>query len=146
MQQPSLAVVPSTSGASHISHASSSTLNAQGLHDTLTYGPRSVAAEVAPKHPLEQRLSQWTETQDTLKFTLQRQLYGVHMPVRQLMERSIVGQVRNPHMPVRGAISNLHIDILTGNDELLQTNNLFLPEEQALPLDIHREMERKLKM
>lgn len=38
--------------------------------------------------------SQWKESQDNLKFTLQRQLYGVHMPVRQLMERSIVGQVR----------------------------------------------------
>ena len=55
----SLALVPSTSNSeTHISHASSSKLNAQGLHDTLTYGPRSIAAEVAPHHPLEQRLTQ----------------------------------------------------------------------------------------
>lgn len=34
--------------------------------------------------------------------------------------------VKNPHMPARGAMSNLHYDILTGNDELLQTRDLFL--------------------
>lgn len=57
--QASLALVPSTAaGETHISHASTSKLNAQGLHDTLTYGPRSIAAEVAPQHPLEQRLTQ----------------------------------------------------------------------------------------
>lgn len=37
---------------------------------------------------------QWQEAQDNLKFTMQRQAYGIHMPVRQLMERSLVGQVR----------------------------------------------------
>lgn len=66
---------------------------------------------------------QWKETQDTLKFTMQRQLYGVHMPVRQLMERSLVGH--SPHMPARGTMNNLHLDILTGNDELLETKDLF---------------------
>lgn len=101
--------------------------------------------------------AQWKETQDNLKFTMQRQLYGVHMPVRQLMERSLVGQVsghlvsdpttwpgtgtviptdhlfalccitiQSPHMPARGIMNNLHHDILTGNDELLETRDLFL--------------------
>ena len=44
------------------------------------------------------RVMQWAETQDNLKFTMQRQLYGVHMPVRQLMERSLVGQVGLAHL------------------------------------------------
>lgn len=109
---------------------------------------------------------QWKETQDTLKFTLQRQLYGVHMPVRQLMERSLVGH--SPHMPARGTMNNLHLDILTGNDELLETKDLFVggaltefhfyPGCQLitriclqldlpnLPMDMHRDMEKKLKM
>jgi len=58
-QQPSLALAPSasTSNTIQVSHAASKdTLNAQGLHDTLSYGPRSIAAEVAPQHPLENRL------------------------------------------------------------------------------------------
>lgn len=29
-------------------------------------------------------------------------------------------------MPVRGAVNNLHLDILTGNDELLETKDLFI--------------------
>lgn len=58
LQEPSLALVPSSAGPSSIAHASSSALDAHGLHDTLEYGPRSIAAETAPKHPLEHRLSQ----------------------------------------------------------------------------------------
>lgn len=77
------------------------------------------------EHPsLRTALLQWQDTQDTLKFTLQRQLYGVHMPVRQLMERSLVSN--SPHMPARGGMTNLHLDILKGNDELLETKDLFV--------------------
>ena len=36
---------------------------------------------------------QWEETQDNLKLNLQRNLYGMHLPVRQLMERKVVGMV-----------------------------------------------------
>lgn len=59
----SLALVPSTaastSSGAGISHVQdTSKLNAQGLHDTLTYGPYSVSAQVAPQHPLEHRLTQ----------------------------------------------------------------------------------------
>jgi len=34
------------------------TANAHGLHDTLHHGIRSLAADAAPKHPLENRLAQ----------------------------------------------------------------------------------------
>lgn len=44
----------------------------------------------------------------------------------------LVLAVQNPHMPVRGAMNNLHHDILTGNDELLQTKDLFLGGELVL--------------
>lgn len=37
---------------------------------------------------------QWEETQDNFKLNMQRNVYGLHMPVRQLMERNIVGFVR----------------------------------------------------
>jgi hypothetical protein len=38
-------------------------------------------------------LPQWEETQDNLKLTLQRNLHGLHAPMRLLMERKIVGLV-----------------------------------------------------
>ncbi len=40
-------------------------------------------------------LVQWEETQDNLKLTMQRNVYGLHAPMRLLMERRIVADVRN---------------------------------------------------
>ena len=36
---------------------------------------------------------QWEATQDNMKLTLDRNLYGLHMPMRRLMERKIVTDV-----------------------------------------------------
>ena len=73
-----------------------------------------------------------------MKLQMQRQLFGLHMPMRILMERKIVIHVRprptlpmlflrrlhscalqNPHMPILPQ-SNLHLDILMGRDETLE--------------------------
>ena len=37
--------------------------------------------------------SQWDETQRNLKLTMHRNIYGLHAPMRQLMERKIVSYV-----------------------------------------------------
>ena len=86
------------------------TANSLGLHDTLKYGPRSLAAEVKSEGTLKDRLEnvsillfqcsigspyyQWEATQDNLKLTLERNLFGMHAPMRRLMERKIVANVR----------------------------------------------------
>lgn len=82
-----------------------------GGHDTFRYGTRSIKNEVLPKHPLESRLHQvkqrykkvegilissifqWEETQWELKLNLARQAYGMHAPIKLMMERSIVEKV-----------------------------------------------------
>lgn len=87
------------------------TANELGLHDTLRNGPRSLANEVKGGSVVQQRLErvrkslsyisepvvrnnlQWEETQDNLKMTMQRNLFGLHLPVRQMMERKIVAAV-----------------------------------------------------
>lgn len=55
---------------------------------------------------------QWEETQDNLKLTLQRNLYGMHAPVRLLMERKIVSSVRICY-PARFRRTNLCIAVVT---------------------------------
>lgn len=38
---------------------------------------------------------QWDETQRNLKLTMHRNIYGLHAPMRQLMERKLVSYVRS---------------------------------------------------
>lgn len=166
-----------------------------GLHDTLSYGPRSLAAEVQSVSVVKDRLErvciplfyryarltscdQWDETQDNLQLNMLRNAQGLHAPMRLLMERKIVGYVRfsiasvvslpsrclqNPHMPTYQSY-NVHLDILMGRDETITPGDFMTPGERATlkhaciyldvllasqmtqPLDIHAEMEKKLRM
>ncbi|EKM83663.1 hypothetical protein AGABI1DRAFT_16909, partial [Agaricus bisporus var. burnettii JB137-S8] len=54
--------------------------NSLGLHDTLTYGPRSLAAEVKSTNGIKNRIENWEETQDRTKLTMLRTVYGMHAP------------------------------------------------------------------
>ncbi|KZT08883.1 proteasome maturation factor UMP1 [Laetiporus sulphureus 93-53] len=120
------------------------TVNSFGLHDTLRYGPRSLSAEVTANGGTRERLENWEATQDNLKLTMQREMFGLHMPMRLLMERKIVAQ--NSHMPALPQ-SNIHLDILMGRDETLDCADFMMPaSELSQPLDIHAEMEKKLRM
>ena len=102
--------MPATGGPSKASVKD--TANELGLHDTLRNGLRSLENEVKGGSIIQQRLErvrqgllciiepssgnnifQWDETQDNLKMTLQRNLFGLHLPVRQMMERKIVAAV-----------------------------------------------------
>lgn len=146
-------LVPSGHSTSKSSASIASTANSVGLHDTLRYGPKTIAEDVRTiGSGLKQRLENWEETQDALKLTIQRNTYGMHAPMRLLMERKLVAQ--NPHMPaftqVNGA-SNVHLDILMGRDELIEPHDVFafggLPAgPNRVEGDIHREMESKLKI
>ncbi|CAG8771238.1 6962_t:CDS:2 [Dentiscutata erythropus] len=42
------------------------------------------ATKILPVYPLKNRFNQWGET--NLKLTLQRRIYGIHAPLRHLME------------------------------------------------------------
>ncbi|KAI0932822.1 hypothetical protein AcW1_000164 [Taiwanofungus camphoratus] len=139
--EPSLRIVPASAPKSA---SVRDTANSFGLHDTLQYGPRSIAAEVVKKDSVRERLENWEATQDNMKLTMQRNIFGLHMPMRTLMERKIVAH--NPHMPALPQ-SNLHLDILMGRDETLQCADFMMPaSELAQPLDIHAQMEKKLRM
>lgn len=52
--------------------------NSQNVYDSLTF----------------LAFSQWKETQDNLNLQLARQAYGMHMPIRMMMNRQIATQVR----------------------------------------------------
>ncbi|CAO0795136.1 unnamed protein product [Mucor circinelloides] len=115
-----------------------------GGHDTLRYGTRSIKTEVLPGHPLESRLNQWEETQWELKLNLARQAYGMHAPVKMMMEKSIVE--KRQRMPVLPS-SNMHLDILMGKDETIDYEDFLNdPAMSVDSLDLHATMERKLNL
>ncbi|RCI02138.1 hypothetical protein CU098_008207 [Rhizopus stolonifer] len=115
-----------------------------GGHDAMRYGTRSIKSEVLPGHPLENRLEQWETTQWELKLNLARQAYGMHAPIKMMMERSLIEKrQRMPAIPS----SNLHLDILTGRDETIDYEDfLNNPAESTDMLDIHASMEQKLRL
>jgi len=63
----------------------------------------------------------------------------MHLPVRQLMERKVVG-MGGPLGP--NSRSNIHMDILMGRDESLDVGDFFGGIEMDLPVDPHGEKER----
>ncbi|GAA5971007.1 hypothetical protein JCM8115_004771 [Rhodotorula mucilaginosa] len=150
--EPSLHLVPSQQPtASHVSLAD--TASSLGPHDALAHGgPRSIASEVANKHPLQNRLAQWDATRENLHLTLERNMYGLHAPVRLEMERQLVGAAPTPlslGLPGSGFTrpGNLGLDILTGRDEEIRPEDVLIDRvHTAPPADFHRTMERKLRI
>ncbi|KAF9792269.1 proteasome maturation factor UMP1 [Thelephora terrestris] len=121
----------------------SETTNSLGLHDTLQYGPRSMVNEFKSHSAIKDRLENWEETRDNTKLTLMRNLYGVSLPLQIMMERKIVA--KSAHMPALPQ-SNIHLDILMGRDESLEVSDVFGGVESKPSMDIHGEMEMKLRM
>ncbi|ORZ14111.1 proteasome maturation factor UMP1-domain-containing protein [Absidia repens] len=115
-----------------------------GSHDTLRYGTRSHKSEVLPGHALEQRLDEWNDNQWELKLNMARQAYGIHAPIKMMMEHDIVS--KRQRMPVLPS-SNLHLDILTGKDETIDFEDFLNdPALSTDMLDVHAAMEHKLKL
>jgi len=92
---------------------------------------------------IKDRIENWEETQDNMKLTLMRSLYGVSLPLQIMMERKIVA--KNAHMPALPQ-SNIHLDILMGRDESLNVSDFFGGMESKPSMDIHGDMEKKLQM
>ncbi|KAL1926902.1 hypothetical protein VTP01DRAFT_5232 [Rhizomucor pusillus] len=140
----SLRIAPSVRPENNAKSVQDTTHNELGGHDALRYGTRSVKTEVLPGHPLEKRLEDWQESQWELKLNMARQVYGMHAPIKMMMERDIVGKrTRLPVLPS----SNLHLDVLMGKDETIEFEDyLNDPAMSTDLLDVHAAMEHKLKL
>ncbi|KAF9917782.1 hypothetical protein BX616_011316 [Lobosporangium transversale] len=130
---------PTTAGSASVFDTS----NSYGLHDTMRFGMRQIASEVTAKHPLENRLAEWENTQEDLKMSLARNMYGMHAPIKMAMERQLVIKARGPSMlPQR---SNLGLDILMGKDETIDFEDfLNVPEMSTEMVDPHTIMEHQI--
>ncbi|PPQ98905.1 hypothetical protein CVT24_003536 [Panaeolus cyanescens] len=135
---PSLRIVPASSSKTA---SIQSTTNSLGLHDTLQYGPRSLEAEVKSTGGFKDRVENWDAAQDNLKLTMERNVFGLHAPMRKLMERKIVSSGM-PHLPTMRP-SNIHLDILMGRDQLIGPGDVFLGPDSGPAFDLHKEFEKR---
>ena len=96
--RPSLEVVPPALDTSRGVDVRRTAHPETGVHDAMRHGPRSMHAETsaASFHPVQNRLEKWDETQRNWKLAVQRNTFGLGMPVRTMMERKLVAQVRCP--------------------------------------------------
>ncbi|KAF9056420.1 proteasome maturation factor UMP1-domain-containing protein [Panaeolus papilionaceus] len=134
----SLRIIPASSSRTA---SIQSTSNSLGLHDSLQYGPRSLEAEVKSTGGFKDRVENWDATQDNLKLTMERNVFGMHAPMRKLMERKIVASGMS-HLPTMRP-SNVHLDILMGRDTLIGPADVFLGSDSVAPFDLHKEFEKK---
>ncbi|KAF9503976.1 hypothetical protein BS47DRAFT_1308997, partial [Hydnum rufescens UP504] len=111
------------------------TANSFGVHDTFRHGPRSLVVDANGRSAHQKRLDSWEETQDNLRLNLARNIFGMHAPMRQLMERKIVAS--SSHMP-NISRSNIHLDILMGRDEILDVSDFFGSECPVLSVPKYR--------
>ncbi|KAG0100186.1 hypothetical protein BGZ93_003652 [Podila epicladia] len=141
-KEKSLRLAPSSKAATAGSASVLDTSNSYGLHDTMRFGMRQIASEVSAKHPLENRLAEWDNTQLELKMNMARNLHGMHAPIKMAMEQSLVTKARGVSMLPQ---SNLGLDILLGKDESIDFEDfLNVPAMSTDMVDIHSVMEHKL--
>ncbi|EIW67682.1 hypothetical protein TREMEDRAFT_64276 [Tremella mesenterica DSM 1558] len=128
----SLRIVPAgltTSNEPRVISDQATAHSVTGTHDALRHGLTTSAHAVAPNtvSPLQARLQKWQKTQKELQQTLERNTFGLGVPLRREMELKLVSN--SPHHPLLnvattsslplGGTHNIALEILQGTDETL---------------------------
>ncbi|KAJ3417402.1 hypothetical protein HDV05_004867 [Chytridiales sp. JEL 0842] len=113
---------------------------AYGVNDTFRDGLQTVRGNLLGSHPLEAHLNNWDETQEQLKFSMARNVHGLHAPIRLQMEKTLVSQTMRPPLLKP---SKIGLDILSGKDTTIEFEDfLGVTEAETTLLDVHGTMER----
>ncbi|RSH90963.1 hypothetical protein EHS25_010139 [Saitozyma podzolica] len=156
----SLRLVPPTASTSNEAHVLSTKATAHpvtGTHDAFRHGLASAAQGVTPGNvtPLQARLEKWSSTQQQLQQTLQRNTFGLSVPLRQAMDLKAASEsahhplllASNPSALPLGGSHNTSLEILTGTDESIDAVDFMGGETPAGEiLDVSSAMERSRGM
>uniref|UniRef100_A0A8D0L428 Proteasome maturation protein n=1 Tax=Sphenodon punctatus TaxID=8508 RepID=A0A8D0L428_SPHPU len=113
-----------------------------GGHDTLRRGFTSVKNELFPNHPLELSEKTFQLNHDKMNFSTLRNIQGLHAPLKLQMEFKAVKQVQR--LPFLHS-SNLSLDILRGNDESIDFEDILNdPLQSEVMGEPHMMVEYKL--
>ncbi|KAJ2156687.1 hypothetical protein GGF46_005016 [Coemansia sp. RSA 552] len=113
-----------------------------GILDIVSQGPtKRVDDELSVGHPLESRLANWESSQLGMKLHMQRQVYGLHAPLRTMMEIRAVEQTPS----VLGSrASRIQRDILLGKDETIDVCDIFGGPAEDDTASVHQMLAARL--
>ncbi|KAJ1914769.1 hypothetical protein H4219_004649 [Mycoemilia scoparia] len=102
-----------------------------GAHDVMRNGgPFRVDQMLVPRHELEGRLENWEESQEQLFMNTQRRVFGLHMPLKKMMEKNIImngalipGHSENAHF--NSQVTQFQMDILSGDNTTIDVKDVF---------------------
>ncbi|CCH45060.1 Proteasome maturation factor UMP1 [Wickerhamomyces ciferrii] len=100
--------------------------SAPGLQDILRSeeGPLSISSKINNRHPLENRIQNWEQTQHDLKLEQYRRIFGAAEPIKRTMELKIVESTDFTPSAL-GNNSNIHRDILLNKDTSIDWEDIY---------------------
>lgn len=121
--------------------------HAPGLPDILKTqsGPLNLASKINNRHPLEQRIANWEQTQHETRMEVYRRVFGAGAPIKRDMELQIV-DATDFKPEVLGGADSMHREILMNKDTSLDWEDVYAGgiESGAPVRDFHMEMEKKV--
>ncbi|KAJ2500995.1 hypothetical protein GGH96_002312 [Coemansia sp. RSA 1972] len=115
-----------------------------GVSDIISTGPTQLVSEtLTPGHPLESRLANWENTQLNIKLHMQRQVYGLHAPMRTMME---VKSVQQTPSVLGSRAAQIQRDILLGKDESIDACDLFGDTSEVEISNVHTMLAARLNV
>ncbi|KAJ2741749.1 hypothetical protein GGI20_004966 [Coemansia sp. BCRC 34301] len=113
-----------------------------GMQSVIGQGPRSrVDDELTKTHPLESRLSNWGNSQLNMKLHMQRKIYGLHAPLRTMME---VQAIKQAPYALNARASRIQLDILLGRDEDFDVEDIYDDDIETDIPDVHAMLSRRM--
>ncbi|KAJ2515626.1 hypothetical protein H4217_005066 [Coemansia sp. RSA 1939] len=116
-----------------------------GLQDIVREGPsQKVNNTFTKNHEIESRVNNWENQQLGTKLHMQRQIYGLHAPLRTIME---IQSVQKTPALLGSRASRIQLDILMGKDDSIDADDLFGGDSfEADTQDIHSMLAKKLNV
>lgn len=111
-------------------------------------GSTPLSSQVNGKHPLEQRLKNWDQTQHERNLQQYRQVFGVAEPLKREMELQIVENTDFNPLASCANTSSLHRDILLNKEASVDWEDIYpgtgFSGGVNLGADVHGAIEKQL--
>ncbi|XBW36438.1 hypothetical protein QEN19_002016 [Hanseniaspora menglaensis] len=117
-----------------------------------------ISMKITGKHPLQERLEQWEQKQFQLKLDQEKKIFGLHLPMKVMMEKEIIDSVDNfslvnelkKESQLHPATS-IHQDIVNNKEYDIDYEDIYytskiVSNSSEGNTDVHAAIEKQLKI